>query len=128
MWHILNFSPTYLTHSAITPPKFLWLRVEWLSIPLLIEIICYLNKKLMSFTILDSSQIWGSGLELQNNHLIKSDEFGTISLYIHKLNMESDCSGQQTVSLTKNKKKVLNEICWTKYLLHHYKEENREIL
>lgn len=81
----------------------------------------------MIFTILDSSQVRGTGLELQNNHLITSEGFGTISLYIPKLNMESDCCGQQTVSLTK-KKKVLNEVCWTKYLLHHYKEENREIL
>lgn len=26
-----------------------------------------------------------------------------------------------------NWKKFLNEAWWTKYLLHHYKEENREI-
>lgn len=54
----------------------------------------------MIFMVWDSSQVLGTDRELQNNRLIKSDELGTISLYIHELNMVSGVDGQQIVSLT----------------------------
>lgn len=54
----------------------------------------------MIFMVWDSSQVLGTDRELQNNRLIKSDELGTISLYIHELNMVSGVDDQQIVSLT----------------------------
>ena len=78
----------YTWHIQQSPHQLL--RVWWsrrVPIYMLTRIICHLSKKLMIFTALDSSQVLGTGPQSQKNHWTKRDANGTISLYIHRLNM-----------------------------------------
>ena len=76
----------YTWHIQQSPHQLLrfW-RSRRVPICMLTRIICHLSKKLMIFTALDSSQVLGTGPQSNKNHWTKRDAYGTISLYIHRL-------------------------------------------